>query len=407
MRLFIIILSAFIVFSQYSFSQVEFLKNKAQQKVEQEIEEAIDEEPAQEESQPEETEEAEKETKKENPKSEEKKELKSFTKYDFVPGEQLLFFEDFSQDEIGDFPALWTTNGSGEIRNIESFQGKWLYMNSSDKVYCLMKDINLPDNFIVEFDVIPSPKEADYRVASFTFSLFEGSGEYLTDDLYPGVNGVHIQCRDDGWNVIGYKEGAGNMLSGNTQIAPLSIDQLNHVIIWVQKRRVRIYHSGQKALDLPTVLYDGFKFNRLRFSLWGESGFNYLTNLRITSAKPDTRHKLLTEGKIVSYGIYFDVNSDKLKPESYGTLNDIAKVLKENPQVKIKIIGHTDSDGDDSRNLDLSKRRANSVKEELSKTFGIDNSRIETDGKGETQSIAPNDTPENKSKNRRVEFIKL
>jgi outer membrane protein OmpA-like peptidoglycan-associated protein len=86
---------------------------------------------------------------------------------------------------------------------------------------------------------------------------------------------------------------------------------------------------------------------------------------------------------------------------------DIAAVLTENAGVKIKIVGHTDSDGDDAKNLDLSKRRAASVKSELSKTFGIDASRIETDGKGETQPIAPNDTPSNKAQNRRVEFLKL
>jgi outer membrane protein OmpA-like peptidoglycan-associated protein len=119
------------------------------------------------------------------------------------------------------------------------------------------------------------------------------------------------------------------------------------------------------------------------------------------------RNKLLTEGKLVSYGIYFDVNKDVVKPESYGTLKEISTVLTENPDVRIKIIGHTDSDGADAANLDLSKRRAASVKDELSKNFGIDASRMETDGMGETQPVAPNDTPSNKALNRRVEFIKL
>jgi outer membrane protein OmpA-like peptidoglycan-associated protein len=115
----------------------------------------------------------------------------------------------------------------------------------------------------------------------------------------------------------------------------------------------------------------------------------------------------MTTGKFVTYGITFDVNSDKIKPESYGTLKDIANVLKENAAVKVKIIGHTDADGDAAKNIDLSKRRALSVKNELSKNFGIDASRMETDGKGKTEPIAPNDTPANKAQNRRVEFVKL
>jgi outer membrane protein OmpA-like peptidoglycan-associated protein len=109
----------------------------------------------------------------------------------------------------------------------------------------------------------------------------------------------------------------------------------------------------------------------------------------------------------VSYGIYFDVNKDLVKPESYGTLKAIADVLNENPDLRIKIIGYTDSDGSDAANLDLSKRRGASVMNELVKNFGIDATRLESDGLGETKPVAPNDTPVNKALNRRVEFIKL
>ncbi len=333
--------------------------------------------------------------------------LESYTKYDFVPGDQVLLFEDFSQDAIGDFPALWTTNGSGEIRTLNNYPGNWLYMNSRDNVYSLMRDLTLPDNFILEFDLVPVPEEEDGRHSGFYMSLYQGTGEYLDDGLFPGTGGAHITVTTDKWGVQGYSDDAQQMLNGDTDIAPVKLNQSNHVIIWVQKRRLRIYHSGQKALDLPTVLYQQVKFNRLRFSLWGHSGFHYITNLRITSAAPDMRSKLLTEGKLVSYGIYFDINKDVVKPESNGTLKGIAQVLTENPDVKIKIVGHTDSDGADAVNLDLSKRRAASVKNELVKTFGIDAGRIETDGKGETVPVAANDTPANKALNRRVEFIKL
>jgi outer membrane protein OmpA-like peptidoglycan-associated protein len=157
-------------------------------------------------------------------------------------------------------------------------------------------------------------------------------------------------------------------------------------------------------IDLPKAIpTDCVKIDRLRF----EYGAAMVSNIRIAVGAPDMRSKLITEGKLVSYGIYFDVNKDIVKPESNGTLKEIATVLTENPDVRIKIIGHTDSDGADAANLDLSKRRAASVKNELSKGFGIDASRMETDGMGETQPVAPNDTPANKALNRRVEFLKL
>jgi len=108
----------------------------------------------------------------------------------------------------------------------------------------------------------------------------------------------------------------------------------------------------------------------------------------------------------VRHGILFDVNSDRIKPESYGTLKELAGVLTESGDVKVVIIGHTDSDGDDAANMDLSKRRAASVKSALVSEFKIDAGRLETDGKGESQPIDKNDTPAGKANNRRVEFIK-
>jgi len=130
-------------------------------------------------------------------------------------------------------------------------------------------------------------------------------------------------------------------------------------------------------------------------------------NIKLSVGSPDTRNKLITEGKFVTSGILFDVNSDKIRPESYGVMKDIANVLTENSSVRVKIIGHTDSDGSDADNLALSKKRAESVKASLAKDFSIDVSRLETDGKGESQPVDKNTTPEGKANNRRVEFIKL
>jgi outer membrane protein OmpA-like peptidoglycan-associated protein len=143
--------------------------------------------------------------------------------------------------------------------------------------------------------------------------------------------------------------------------------------------------------------------DRLRF----EEGHALISNIRIAAGMPDLRNKLLTEGKLVTYGIYFDVNKDIVKPESYATLKEIAKILNEIPEVKVQIEGHTDSDGDDKANLDLSKRRAAAVKAALVNQFGVKADRLEIKGMGESKPIAPNTNPSNKALNRRVEFIKL
>jgi outer membrane protein OmpA-like peptidoglycan-associated protein len=118
-------------------------------------------------------------------------------------------------------------------------------------------------------------------------------------------------------------------------------------------------------------------------------------------------YKLLTEGKFVTNSIVYDTNSATIKSESDETIKMVGNMLQDNQGLKIKITGFTDSDGDDKKNLELSKKRAAAVKDKLVKTYAIDASRIQTEGKGEANPISSNDTPEGKAANRRVEFVKL
>lgn len=185
-----------------------------------------------------------------------------------------------------------------------------------------------------------------------------------------------------------------------------------HVSIWVQKERVRAWVNQEKIYDLPKGMPAEALPERLAFELGSYGGPKenyryYISNIKIAEASADTRSKLITEGKWSTSGILFDVASDRIKPSSYGILKQIAGVLAENPGVRVKIVGHTDSDGEDATNLDLSKRRAEAVKAALSTEFGVDAARMQADGQGETKPVADNAKPEGKAQNRRVEFIKL
>jgi OmpA-OmpF porin, OOP family len=332
--------------------------------------------------------------------------LQAYSKYDFVPGDKVLLYEDFSQDAVGDFPALWTTDVAGEINSLNISPGNWFNLNSSEGTYWLMKDIDFPANFILEMDIVP--KKEGGRFAADVVLYGEKNHSEMDKNADPGDCGLHICIEKNIWETHGYKKGANEKLTGTSTLNLVEPEKVNHVIVWVQNRRVRIYHKGGKVIDIPTNLYEGSKFSRLCFKLYrGASGGSYISNIKITTAAPDMRNKLLTEGKLVTYGIYFDVNKDLVKPESYGTLKEIAAILNEVPDVKVKIVGHTDSDGSDAANLDLSRRRGASVKSELAKAFNVNSDRLETDGMGENQPVAPNDSPSNKALNRRVEFIKL
>ncbi len=400
------------------------LKQKVEDRVEQEIDESADEaldealespEEPEASEEPEESEEPEAPARKDKANrparksaqapAPDKPKLESYTQYDFVPGDRILLFEDFSEAAVGDFPARWNSNSGGEVKTVNIAEGKWFHLNGEDAVYGYSPAIALPENFIVEFDIIP---DSEYT-HGITLTLYQENPDQakeINDDLYPGLRGLHLTVKKEGWETKGYDTDK-DWLEGKASASPVALEAVNHVIVWIQNRRVRIYHRGAKALDVPTNLYAGTAFNRMRFSGWDADSYPMIGNLKITTAAPDTRSKLLTEGKIVSYGICFDSGKDVVKPESRGALKDIAAVLGENPDLKILVVGHTDSDGDDGRNLDLSKRRARSVKQALEKDFGIAPDRISTDGKGETAPLAPNGDAEGKARNRRVEFLKL
>ncbi|WP_373513200.1 OmpA family protein [Persicitalea sp.] len=350
----------------------------------------------------------------------EKAAFASFSKFDFVPGEKVVASEDFSQDAIGDFPAKWNTNGTAEVVTIEGYDGKWLMLKQTKNASFIPDFVkDLPENFTLEFDVIYNNWEKAYAYQQRLYVTFHetekndariqdvaaGRGAVFLFDGSMGAGKVHLhQTAENGHHT----ELQGDRDMDNV-INPDNNGKIFHVAMWRQKQRLRVYVDELKVFDLPRIFPTDVKLNamRLHSQLSEDDDQMFLSNIRLAVGAPDTRSKLITEGKFVTTGITFDVNSANIRSESYAVLKDIAETLKENASVKVKIIGHTDSDGEEAANLALSKKRAESVKEKLASEFGIDKGRLETDGKGETAPTADNGTPEGRANNRRVEFVKM
>lgn len=348
--------------------------------------------------------------------------LKSYSKYDFVPGEKVICYEDFSQDAIGDFPDKWNTNSGGEVVTVSGETGHWLMLGKQGRF--IPEYINsLPDNFTLEFDLMSNEQFSFYSAPLDLFFLNGGNSKSALDNYAVEMqkrSGVKVNFHPgDPATKAGscffenYEDGVRGINNTVTTTQFLGYGGKNkvRVSIWRQRQRIRVYMNEEKVFDLPRAFPANKEYNILMFQLWAamaNAEDRYLiNNIKLAIGAPDTRNKLITEGKFVTHGILFDVNSDKIKPASYGVLKDIAGILTENSSVRVKIVGHTDSDGNDADNLALSKRRAASVKNALVTEFGIDASRLETDGKGKSQPVEKNDTPEGKANNRRVEFIKL
>ena len=344
----------------------------------------------------------------------------SYSKFDFVSGEKLIFFDDFSQDNVGDFPGKWNTNGKGEVVTSNTYPGTWLKMRNSTTYLPAISSVKFPENYTLEYDMVVSGED---RAGNFNleFTSLPNKKQVPAASDPSGNTGLFLTTEMQSDGTIRYltqstintngeaKDGGANTDINDNTITGKAAEKF-HISIMVNKLRLRYYVNEVKVLDLPGLLPPGL-YNAIIFRMWGwteDHPFDALiSNLRYAEGTTDVRSKLMTEGKLVTRGILFDINSDKIKTESYGALKEIAQVLKDNAAVKVKIIGHTDSDGDDAANLALSKKRAAAVKNSLNKDFGIDMARMETDGKGETAPVSPNTTAEGKATNRRVEFIKL
>ena len=346
--------------------------------------------------------------------------LKAYSKYDFVPGDKIVYADDFSQDVIGEFPLKWNTNGTGEIVTLEDLPGKWLKITEGTR-YESAYNNKLPENYTVEFDVLVEFKD-DQAVPYIKIQLESDKVEPypnppVVEIMLAPNGGINVEGSGDGIYYETRNEKNYTTFEGKKQLFHTFSHNNHknipvHVSLWIQKQRIRVWINQDKLYDLPKGIAENMSVKKLSFETtnYGGTPTNYsyfISNIKIAEALPDTRSKLITEGKWSTTGILFDVNSDKIKPSSYGTLKEIATILSENAEVKVKIIGHTDSDGDDAKNLELSKKRADAVKTALSKEFNIDGSRIETDGMGETKPVADNKTAEAKAQNRRVEFVKM
>lgn len=402
-------------------------KNKIKEKLDNKVDKEIDKslEPSKQKTKEEEGKSAEtnaqsQETTSRNP-------IAAYSRYDFIPGEKVLYAEDFAQDNIGELPLGWNTRGKGELVTLENFPGKWMRMFTGAQ-YLYGNNKVFGENFTVEFDLIvdgTAPKGTRF-FPGFKFGMFSSGNKKATDkSLWSEVEWMDKNVLDVGTKpnldqiskVELYSREKGNQgfSSGTMDFAAFSKSFFKpaHYAIQVQKTRIRVWIDGNKIFDIPEVVGVSVPFNNLFFGVadyvfYNESNFGiYISNIKVATGAPDTRHKLLEEGKFSTTGILFDLNSATIKPESNSVLKEIANLMKENKDLKVKIVGHTSSDGDDAANLELSKKRAAAIKDALVKDFKIEEDQLQTEGKGESQPIGDNKTKEGQAQNRRVEFIKI
>jgi outer membrane protein OmpA-like peptidoglycan-associated protein len=182
------------------------------------------------------------------------------------------------------------------------------------------------------------------------------------------------------------------------------------ISIAVNKQRFRLWMNEKKYIDVPRLLPADQSLTALKFELlYFKDGKErlFIKNLKVAEGGLDLRQKLISEGRVSTNGILFDSGSANIQPQSMGIIGQISQVLLQESNMKLNIIGHTDSNGDEASNLELSKKRADAVKNALATIYNIEATRLSTEGKGEAEPVGDNSTTDGKAQNRRVEFVKI
>lgn len=308
------------------------------------------------------------------------------TKFDFIPGDSVLFADDFTQDELGEFPARWRL-AAGTFEVAEMNGERWLRCTSDDGHILMKVPKGLPEYWTLEFDAFGFGPNALITVAAL-----DAKGGTVWQTTFPsGERNLAFRC--------------GEIFSSTTLSGTVS--GRHHVMYLARVAALKAYMDGDRLANVPDATGPGIP-HEIDFRLWapGDQTKLMITNVRF-AAGPRPAKDMLAEGKLVTYGIHFDTGSDVVRPESAPVLRPIAAYLESKPDVKLRITGHTDNVGSAASNLDLSKRRAAAVAAVLSKEFGLAADRFQTEGKGDTEPVSPNAKPEGRAMNRRVEFTRV
>ncbi|TMM52226.1 OmpA family protein [Maribacter algarum] len=345
----------------------------------------------------------------ESSESSEPKTIQVYSKFDFVPGDKLLFFDDFSDDFIGDFPSKWNTNGSGELVTINESSTKWLKILPGFGTQYIPDVAELPEEFTMEFDVVTKGLNSKTSSQAYLQIMVGDTKTFQKPQNYGFVEYPFCQFIDPGIiienNINGKREIRNDV---RVDIKDIVLSK-HHISLAVNKQRFRIWINEQKLVDVPRLLPVNTKMEGIKIQLRGiDTNVEavYLSNFKIAEGGIDLRRKLIAYGKISTNGILFDSGSANIQAQSMGIIRQIYQVLAQEKGMKLKIVGHTDSDGDKDTNLDLSKKRADAVKKALVSIYSVSAERLFADGKGESEPIGDNTTVNGKAQNRRVEFIK-
>lgn len=318
----------------------------------------------------------------------------SYAKSDFVPGDEIMFEDNLVGEQMGEFPSKWDLmSGNAEIASVD---GKTV-INLTDQSTEIMPLMKEPKNYLTEAFTL----EFDFLGGSDEKQIFTAYLIHLKNIEGEDVATITIDGTASGQIYTWWMTPNGDQRE-QSAAAPAKEYEWNHVALSFNKRALKVYLNGIRLVNIPNCARpQNFSIQR---SHWADHR-NLMTNIRLCKGAVPLYNRLMTDGKIITYAITFDIGKANIKPESMTEINRIAQLMKDNGDLKFEVQGHTDNTGTVAGNQKLSEQRAQAIVNKLVE-MGIEANRLSAKGMGQSAPLADNSTDEGRAKNRRVEFVK-
>jgi outer membrane protein OmpA-like peptidoglycan-associated protein len=305
-----------------------------------------------------------------------------WAKYDFIPGSEMLFYDDFSGDEPGQKPQMWKIiEGKAEV--IQFQNQRWL--RAVNAVFAAPPVQQLPSQFTLEMDfyVIPRGYSGQYRI-----------------DIYGKT--------DDDWATFTIEDVAAlNTSWGLNLEQSVELKGRHRMAIMADGSGFKCYIDSVRVIEAAKL--GNFQPKDIEIYMPGgeDEGDDkcVITDVRLAGSK-SFREQIEAQGKIISYGIPFDKGAATPKPASIATLKALATLLQNDVALDFSIECHAYDSDDDGDNMRLSQRRAEALREILANEYKIDRDRLRTKGLGASKPLKERDTVEGLAANPRVEFVR-
>lgn len=318
----------------------------------------------------------------------------AYAKSDFVPGDEIMFEDDLVGEQMGEFPSKWDLlEGNAEIASVN---GKTVInlTDISTEIMPLMKD---PKNYLTEAFTL----EFDFLGGSDEKSIYCDYIIHLKNIEGEDVATINLNGTASSWAYTSWITASGEQRETRSA-APAKEEEWNHVALSFNKRALKVYLNGSRIVNIPNCARP--QYFTLQRSYWADHRI-LMTNVRLCKGAVPLYNRLITDGKIITYAITFDIGKANIKPESMTEINRIAQLMKDNGDLKFEVQGHTDNTGTVAGNQKLSEQRAQAIVNKLVE-MGIAANRLSAKGMGQSAPLADNSTDEGRAKNRRVEFVK-